>query len=86
MKPVPGAPVTTEIGSFFGKGTNRTELTDNERLSKNIIYIYWDDHGQFGNNDPRKTGPYSSPTYTGAKEYQSYDSPPTEDRKKGISC
>ena len=54
----------------------------NERLSKDIIYIYWDDHGQFGNNNPRKTGLYSSPTYTGAKEYQIYNSPHAEDRKK----
>ena len=73
MKPAPGVPVTAEIGSLFGKGTNRTELTKaaNARLSEDIIYTYWDDHGQFGNNNPHKTGPYSSPAYTGAKEYQS---------------
>ena len=60
MQPAPGAPITAEIGSFFGKETNRTELTKaaNERLSKDIIYIYWDDHGQFGNKNPQKIGPY----------------------------
>ena len=26
-KPAPGAPATAEIGPFFGKGKNRTELT-----------------------------------------------------------
>ena len=84
MKPAPGATITTEIGSFFGKATNTTELTKaaNERLSKDIIYIYWDDHGQFGNKNPRKTGSYSNPAYTGAKEYQSYNRPHAEDRKK----
>ena len=84
IKPAPGAPVTTKIGSFFGKGTNRTKLTKiaNERLSKDIIYIYLDHHVQFENNNPHKAGPYSSPAYTGAKEYQSYNSPHAEDRKK----
>ena len=89
MKPAPGTTVTTEIGSFSGKGTNRTKLTKaaNERLSKDIIYIYWDDHRQFGNNNPRKTGPYSNSAYTGAKEYLSYDSAHAEDcKKRGISC
>ena len=88
MKPAPGAPATPEIGPFFGKGKNRTKLTmaANARLLEEVIYNYWDDHGQFGNNNPRKTGPYSSLAYKGAKEYQSYAIPHEEDRKKRISC
>ena len=84
MKPAPGAPVTAKIGSLLGKGPNRTKLTKaaNARLSEDIIYTYWDDHGQFRNNNPRKTGPYSSPAYKGTKEYQSYDIPHAEDHKK----
>ena len=82
MKPAPGAMVITEFRSIFGKGTNRTELIKaaNERLLKDIIYTYWDDHGQFGNKNPRKTGPYSNSSYTGAKEYLSYDSAYVDDR------
>ena len=89
MKPAPGATVTTELGSFIGKGTNTTELMKavNERLLKDTIHIYWDDHGQFGNKNPRKIGPYSNSSYTGVKEYLSYNSAHAEDRKKrGISC
>ena len=84
MKPAPGATVTTEFESIFGKGTSRTELTKaaNEKLLKGIIYTYWDDPGQFGNKNPRKTGPYSNSVYMGAKEYLSYDSAHADDRKK----
>ena len=53
MKPAPGATGTTKFRSIYGKGTNRTELTKaaNERLLKDIIYTYWNDHGQFGNKN-----------------------------------
>ena len=54
----------------------------NEWLLGEIIYTYWDDYGQFGNNNPRKTGPYSSQVYTGAKEYKSFATPHQEDRNK----
>ena len=54
----------------------------NERLLGEIIYTYWDDYGQFGNKDPRKTGPYSTQTYTGAKEYKSFDTPHPDDCNK----
>ena len=54
----------------------------NERLLGEILYTYWDDNGQFGNKDPRKTGPYSTEVYTGAKEYKSFDTPHPDDRNK----
>ena len=84
MKSAPGAPATAEIGPFFGKGKNRIKLTvaANARLLEEIIYNYWDDHGQFGNNNLRKTGPDSSLAYKGAKEYKSYATPHEEDRNK----
>ena len=53
-----------------------------ERLFEEIIYNYWDDHGQFINNNPCKTGPYSSLAFKGAKEYKSYTTPHEEDRNK----
>ena len=91
MKPAPGATVTTEFGqSTLGKGTNRAELMKaaNTRLSKDIIYTYWDtDHGQFGNKKPCKTDHYSNSVYTGVKEYLSYNSAHVIDNKKrSISC
>ena len=54
----------------------------NERLLGEITYTYWNDYGQFGNNDPRKIGPYSTQAYTGAKEYKTFATPHPEDRKK----
>ena len=39
----------------------------NGRLLEEIIYNYWDDYGQLGNNNPCKTGPYSSQAYKGQR-------------------
>ena len=36
----------------------------NKRLLGEILHTYWEDYGQFGNKDPRKTGSYSTPAYT----------------------
>ena len=85
MKPAPGATDTTKfVQPTLGKGTNRAELTEaaNERLSKDIIYTYWDDYGQFGNKKTRMTGYYSNSAYTGVKEYLSYDSTHVDDHKR----
>ena len=54
----------------------------NESLSKDIIYTYWNDYGQFGNTKIRKTGHYSNAAYIGVEEYLSYDSAHVDDRKK----
>mgnify|MGYP005631639623 CR=1 FL=1 len=68
IKPISGAPGTVDITTFFKK-KSRTEVvaTANERLLGGILYTYWNDYGQFGNKDPRKTGPYSTPAYTGER-------------------
>ena len=39
MKPAPGAPATAEIGPFFGKGKNRTELTKVVNIEFTIIHV-----------------------------------------------
>ena len=82
MKPAPGATGTTKFRSIYGKGTNRTELTKaaNERLSKEIIYTYWEDYGQFGNTKTCKTDHYPNSAYTGVNEYLSYNSTHVDDR------
>ena len=54
----------------------------NEQLSGETIYTYWDGFGQFGSKDPHTTGPYSTPAYTGAKEYKSFDTPHPDERNK----
>ena len=83
IKPASGAPGIAGIRTFFRK-KNRTKVAvaANERLLGEIIYTYWDDYGQFGNNNPRKTSPYSTQAYTGAKEYKSFATPHQEDCNK----
>ena len=82
IKPVSRASSSTSIGTFFQKNRTAAAAAANEWLSGEIIYTYWDDYGQFGNKDPRMTGPYSTQAYTGAKEYKSFATPHPDDRNK----
>ena len=45
----------------------------NDLLSKEIIYTYWKDYGQFGDKKTCTTGHYINTVYTGAKEFRGYD-------------
>ena len=68
IKLTSGASGIADIATFFKKKDRTAAVAAaNERLSGEIIYTYWDDYGQFGNKDPRKTGPYSTPAYTGER-------------------
>ena len=84
IQPASGASGDPNKITTYLKKPDRTDLVAaaNERLSGGIIYTYWDNHGQFGNKNPRKTGPYSTSAYTGAKEYKTFATPHPEDRKK----
>ena len=76
MKPVQGALATTNFGkSTLGKETNMTKQAKaaNDLLSKEIIYTYWKDYGQFGDKKTHTTGHYANAVYTGAKEFRSYN-------------
>ena len=83
IKPASRALGIAAIATFFKKKF-RTEVVAaaNKRLLGEILYTYWDDYGQFGNKDPRKTGPYSTQAYTGAKEYKFFDTPHSGDHNK----
>merc|ERR1712238_609226 len=82
IQPASGAPGDLNKITTYLEKPDRTDLVAaaNERLAGGTLYTYWDNHGQFGNKNPRKTGPYSNSAYTGAKEYQSFATPHPEDR------
>ena len=70
IQPASGTPGTADISKFF---QNRTIMVAaaKERLSGGILYTYWEDYGKFGNKEPRKTGSYSTPAYTGVSKTHS---------------
>ena len=51
----------------------------NEQISNDTIYKYWGDYGQFGDKQPRTTGPYSKDIYTNLSAFLSYDTAHAED-------
>ena len=84
MKLAQGAMTTTTFGqSTPGKETNMTERMKvaNDLLSKEFIYIYWKDFGQFGDKKTCTMGHYANTVYTGAKEFRSYDTAHILDQK-----
>ena len=61
--------------------TERAEAA-NDLLSKDIIYTYWKDYGQFGGTTNCTTGHYANSAYTDASEFLSYDTSHFTDRKR----
>ena len=84
MKPVQDTLATTIFGqSTQHKETNIAERvkTANDLLSKDVIYTYWKDYGQFRDTTTCMTGHYANSVYTGAKEFLCYDTPHVIDQK-----
>ena len=84
MKPAQSTLATTTFGqSTQSKEDNMTKQVKaaNDLLSKDIIYTYWTDFGQFGDKKTCTTGHYTMPVYTGQKEFLSYGTAHGMDRK-----
>ena len=66
IQPASGTPGTADISKFFQNRTGMVAAA-NARLLGDILYTYWEDYGQFQNKEPRKSGLYSTPAYTGER-------------------
>ena len=66
IQPSSRTPGTADISKFFQNRTGMVAAA-NARLLGDILYTYWEDYGQFQNKEPRKSGLYSTPAYTGER-------------------